>query len=309
MKQVVITGGTGLIGQSIVYELVKQGYAVTILTRNSRQNSDKLSIRYSYWDIDKDIIDKEVIANAHYIIHLAGANVAEKRWTAKRKKEIAESRIKSGQLLSKTIIDHATQLEAFVSASAIGWYGPDPVIPNPHPFTEDATHHNDFLGNTCYQWEQSIQPIIAAGKRTVVLRTGIVLSNEGGALPEYLKPLRYALAVVMGSGKQRISWIHIDDLTRMYIDAMKSEKYAGVYNAVAPMAVSNRDFVKELANRVKGKFYTVVNAPTFLLKIILGEMSIEVLKSATVSAKKIQQAGFSFQYPTLAAALQGLVKK
>ncbi len=145
--------------------------------------------------------------------------------------------------------------------------------------------------------------------RLVKLRTGIVLSKDGGALKEFIKPLRAGIAAILGNGKQVVSWIHIDDIARMYVQALENEKLSGVYNAVAPKPVSNKALVLELAKQMKGKFHIPIYVPSFVLKMMLGEMSIEVLKSATVSGDKIRSTGFQFLFPTLESALKDLLMK
>lgn len=302
MSTVLITGGTGLIGKAIAKLLLEKGYEVIILSRNPEELKPVSSrISYAGWDIDKKIIDETAIANADYIIHLAGAGLADKRWTKKRKEEIIGSRVKSSQLIIEAIRRIPNRIKAVVSASAIGWYGSDPTIPNPQPFTEDSPAGNDFLGKTCRQWEASIEPVTELGKRLVTLRIGIVLSSEGGALKEFIKPLKFGIAVILGNGKQIISWIHISDLARLFFTAIENEKMNGVYNAVAPIPVSNKDLVLELArNR---NFFIPFHVPSFLLKLFLGEMSMEVLKSISVSSEKIQGAKFIFQFPDIKTAL------
>jgi uncharacterized protein (TIGR01777 family) len=183
---------------------------------------------------------KARIASADYIIHLAGANVAEKRWTDKRKKEIVESRTQSGALLVTSLQQIPNKVKAVISASAMGWYGPDTTQSRQHGFKEDAPPANDFLGNTCKLWEESIKPVETLGKRLVVFRFGIVLSNGGGALQEFKKPLKFGIAAIIGNGKQIISWIHIDDLCRLLLFALEHENISGVYNAVAPQTISNK---------------------------------------------------------------------
>ena len=206
----------------------------------------------------------------------------------------------------KALEEVPNKVKAVVSASAIGWYGPDPQIPNPHPFMEDDPSDNGFLGSTCKEWEESLNPISSTGRRLIKLRTGIVLSNEGGALEEFEKPLKFGVAAILGAGRQRISWIHIDDLVRLYINAIESDDMRGVFNAVAPKPVSNKEFTLHLANAKRGKFFIPVHVPAFVLKIKLGELSIEVLKSATVSCDKIHYSGFTFLYPSIDAAFQNL---
>jgi uncharacterized protein (TIGR01777 family) len=261
----------------------------------------------AHWDPGTQTIDPEAVRQANYIIHLAGAGVADKRWSKKRKKEIVESRTTSSALLVKALQEMPNKVQAVISASAIGWYGADPAIPNPNPFEETAPADEDFLGDTCRLWENSIAPVTAMGKRLVILRTGIVLSREGGALAEFKKPVKMGIAAILGSGKQVVSWIHVEDLCRLFLQAIEHPDWTGVYNAVAPRPVDNRTLTLALANRLKGKYFVPVYIPSFLLKIIMGEMSIEVLKSATVSAKKARIAGFQFLYPSIQSALEELL--
>ncbi|MEP6725196.1 MAG: TIGR01777 family oxidoreductase [Bacteroidota bacterium] len=311
MPTVLITGGTGMIGKALTNLLLQKGYDVIVVTRGKpdQKSAANAGLSYAYWNVLKQTIDIAAVQKADFIIHLAGAGVADKRWRKKRKNEIVESRTQSSALLVKALKDNSNQVKAVISASAIGWYGADPVIPNPRPFTETDPAENDFLGETCRQWEESIEPVTQLGKRLVKLRTGIVLSKEGGALNEFIKPLRLGIAAILGSGKQIISWIHIDDLCRMYLQAIEDESMEGVYNAVAPRPVSNKELTIDLAKAVKGKFYIALYVPSFVLKIVLGEMSIEVLKSTTVSANKIRGDKFNFIYPSIEAAVNQLIKK
>src|SRR5215203_1277539 len=225
MATVLITGGTGLIGQALTKELIAKGYDVIILSRNptkDTQSGEKVS--YAAWNLSAQTIDEEAIQKADYIIHLAGANVAGGRWTEKRKKEIVESRTKSGDLLVNALKNIPNNIRAVISASAVGFYGADSAIPNPKPFVETDPADDSFLGRTCVQWESSIDPVMEAGKRLVKLRTGIVLSNDGGAYAEFKKPLKFGIASVLGNGRQVISWIHIKDIVGLYIYAIENEK-------------------------------------------------------------------------------------
>jgi len=312
MKTILITGGTGMVGRALTKALLEKGYSVIVMGRGGirdavlRQAQDDSRLEFAKWYVEKQEIDAAAVAKADYIVHLAGAGVADKRWTTKRKKEIVDSRVKSGALLVHSLKTIHNKVKAMISASAIGWYGADDPIHDLSPdrmFVESDKAADDFLGQTCKQWEESIEPVGALGKRLVKLRIGIVLSTEGGALKEFLKPLRFGVASVLGSGKQIISWIHIDDLVNMFITAIEREDIHGLYNAVAPSPVSNKELILTLA-KARNKFYIPVPVPSFLLKIMLGEMSIEILKSATVSSAKAQKVGFTFQYSDINTALK-----
>jgi uncharacterized protein (TIGR01777 family) len=309
MTTVLITGGTGFIGKNLTKALLEKGYQVIILSRHAANDQPPTTnLSYAQWDINKQTIDKEAIMKADYIIHLAGAGIADKRWTQKRKQEIVDSRRKGGELLVKALKENSNHVKAFFSSSGIGWYGPDPQIPNPRPFTEDDPAGNDFLATTCVQWEKSVEPVTKSGKRLVIFRTGIVLGKDGDALKEFLRPLHFGVAAILGNGKQVISWIQIDDLVQLYITAIENEKISGIYNAVAPNHISNKEFTLQLARIKRGKFFIPVYVPSFVVKVVAGGVSVEALKSATVSCDKVIYAGFDFLYPTIAEALKKSLK-
>lgn len=316
MATILITGGTGMIGKRLTQLLIEKGHEIIILTRSTVvgfQSPINLSshkgISYVNWDISNQTIDKGAITKADHIIHLAGAGVADKRWTTKRKQEIVKSRTQSSTLIVKALQEIPNKISTVISTSAIGWYGADNNFSKLNGFTEETAADAEFLGETCRLWEQSIQPIEKLGKRLVKLRIGIVLSNEGGALVEFKKPLKVGIAAILGSGQQVISWIHVDDLCQMYIHAIENSEIEGDYNAVAPNPVTNQYLTLALARQLLGNYFIPIHVPSFMLKILLGEMSIEVLKSATVNANKIQATGFHFLYPTIENALAQLDKQ
>ncbi len=314
MAVILISGGTGLVGTALTKLLLAKGHKVIILTRNLKRAIDRQAaderLTYARWNADEQSIDRDAIEKADYIVHLAGEGIADKRWGAKRKKEIVQSRIQSSGLLIKALKEIPNHVKAVVSASAIGWYGPDKPAPrSQHGFVESDPSDQSFLGETCRWWEESIQPVTSLGVRLAKFRFGVVLANEGGAFKEFKKPVQFGIASILGAGKQVISWIHVDDLCRLIAFAIENDHIKGVYNAVAPNPVTNKELMFSLAKKMRGKSFIPIHVPEWVLKAMLGEMSIEVLKSTTVSSGKIQQAGFQFLYPQIDAALNDLIRK
>ncbi|MES2286070.1 MAG: TIGR01777 family oxidoreductase [Bacteroidota bacterium] len=302
MLNILISGGTGLVGKHLSKKLKEKGYSVAVLSRTSKKN---MNIPTYSWDIEKKQIDKEALETADCIIHLAGASIAEKRWTAKRKQLIIDSRVKSGQLIFDKVKESKNKLKVFISASAIGYYG---AITSDKIFTEADSPANDFLGETCKQWERSADRFEELGIRTVKIRTGVVLSKQGGALEKMTATVKMGIGSPLGSGKQYMPWIHIDDLCGIYIKAIEDSQMKGAYNAVAPNHKTNSDFTKEIA-RVLKKPLWLPNVPSILLKIIFGSMSAMILKGSRVSSEKIKAAGYNFLFPDLEKALADLFKK
>jgi uncharacterized protein (TIGR01777 family) len=303
MDTVIITGGTGLIGTALSKLLLSLGYQVIILTRNPKKPKNSTpGISYAAWNVKEQNVNEEAFKKANYIVHLAGAGVADKPWTEKRKREIVESRTKSSELLIKALTGIPNNIIAVVSASAIGWYQQN----KSYQSVETDPPATDFLGETCVAWENAIKPVEGLDKRLVILRTGIVLSNEGGAFPAFKRPIQYGIAGILGNGKQMISWIHIEDLCRLYLEVMTNTNWSGVYNAVSPGPVNNRNFTMTLAKKMKGSFFIPIPVPNFILRMMLGDRSEEVLKNSNISANKIKQQGFQFIYPTIDTALTDL---
>lgn len=296
--RILITGGTGLIGSRLSEMLIDQGYEVAHLSRQANAKSHYKTFK---WDLEKNYIDEKVLQYADYIINLAGASVAGGKWTPQRKKEILDSRIQGARLLRKCLEQTQHHVKAFISASAVGIYGNtgDQLV------TEESNYGTDFLAEVTKQWEAAAWEIHELNIRTCIFRIGIVLSTKGGALPQIARPVKLMAGAPLGSGKQYFSWIHIDDLCRLFIQAIEDPKFQGVYNAVAPNPVTNKEFTQTLA-QVMHRPLTGLKVPAFGLKMVLGEMSEVLLGGQRVSSDKVLQQGFTFEYNDLQEALKYL---
>jgi uncharacterized protein len=301
MRNILITGGSGLIGLRLTELLSAKGYEVNWLSRKSGNNG---KIRMYQWDYKKATIDKEAIEKCNYIINLAGANVGEKRWTKEYKIEILESRTKATALLFEMVKNYNPSLKAFISGSAVGIYGADR---GEEWLKEDSSQGDDFLADVVKEWERESEKFERIGIRTVRIRTGIVLSKNGGVLEKMSQPIKMHAGAALGSGKQFVPWIHIDDLCRIFVKAIEDETLSGAFNAAAPTPVTNLQLTKEIG-RVLDKSIILPNVPAFVLKLALGEFSSSVLGSERVSSEKIQRAGYQFQYLTIDKALNDLVE-
>lgn len=302
MKQnVVLTGGTGFIGKKLTRLLLENGFSVSVLSRSVKENSE--GILYYKWDVDAGTIDEQAILNADYVIHLAGENIGAKRWTVNRKKAILDSREKSTQLLFSCLHKHNKQLKAFVSASGVGIYGAitDEVI-----CSETTPAASDFLGTVCQKWEAATNPIRDLGIRTVQIRTGLVLGKGDGVLQQLIPLFKYKLGSAIGSGKQYMPWIHIDDLCRIYLASMLNSEMQGPYNAAINDSTNNTIFSSALA-KVFGYTIWLPNVPAFVLQLVLGEMAQLVLKGRRINSDAIEKTGFQFQFTDLEKALRDCI--
>jgi len=302
MSRVLISGGNGLIGQQLCNSLQAKGYEVAILSRKPRP---KTIIPTYCWDIDRNEIDREAINNCDFIIHLAGVNIGEKRWTKRRKKEILDSRVRSIDLIFNNINQKNKKLKAIISASAVGYYG---ALTSEKIFSETDSASSDFLGETCEEWEHAVDRFTGIGVRTVKIRTGVVLSKTGGALSKLIIPIQLGFASAIGHGRQFMPWIHMNDLCAIYILAMKNQTWTGAYNAVAPEHITNKAFTRKMAQALHKPFW-FPNIPAFILKLIFGEMSVMLLKGSRISSEKIKAEGYIFQFPDLESALEDLFNK
>lgn len=300
-NNILITGASGLVGTRLTELLLMKGYSVSHLGRSRKEGQVKSFV----WNLDEFVIEPEALKDINTIIHLAGAGVVDKRWTGNRKKEILESRIKSSALLYKELKNRQYPLASFISASAIGYYGFDD---NDNLLTEQSMPGNDFLADVTKKWEEEVDQINSLGTRVVKLRIGIVLSEKGGVLKEMVKPIKLFVGSPLGTGRQNVSWIHLDDLCGMFIKAVEDNQLHGTYNATGPYAVTNREMTEAIA-KILNKPLFMPAIPAFMLKLIMGEMADIILGGNKVSSEKIQREGFKFQYTNLEEALENLLGK
>lgn len=305
MKTIGITGGTGFVGQRLARLLGEEGYNVIIFSRTPNKSRKYIkNTSYAEWYPDRQMLDLTYFGQVDAMVNLAGAGIADKPWTKKRKELIRNSRVDGTNFLVSSLRDYSEKCKVLISASAIGYYGPDKTG---HIFTEQNPASNDFLGSTCREWENAALKA-EQYMRTAIFRIGIVLGNEGGALHEFAKYLNMGIMPILGSGSQIVSWIHIHDLARMIRFAVERVEVSGIYNAVAPKPVTHSTLMHTLA-RIKGGVKIPVPVPSFAVKMLKGEMAEEVLKSTNVSAEKILRTGFSFRYNNLEDAIQSLFTK
>ncbi|WP_293305942.1 TIGR01777 family oxidoreductase [Pedobacter sp. UBA5917] len=298
-KKILITGATGLVGTELKKHLLGKGYIVNTLSRKKGKDTNSFA-----WDVYKGIIDADCLNGVDAVIHLAGEPVADKKWTDERKKQIIDSRVKSTELLFKTIKsrpDH--QIKSFISSSAVGFYGDcgDEIL------TEESSSGYGFLAECCKLWEDAVDQGKKLSLRIVKLRTGIVFSKKGGALPQLAKPVKLFAGTALGTGKQWTPWLHINDMVEMYIEAIENVKMENCYNACAPFPVTNKALTKALAKQLHRPVWPF-NVPKKVLALLLGERVEAVLMSNNTSAQKILDAGFKFKFTHLEDALKDLYK-
>lgn len=293
---VVVAGGTGLVGQHLLPMLRAKGYEVRTLTRHVH-HADQYA-----WNPNKGTIDERALDGCTAVINLAGAGIADRRWTEARKRELIDSRVQSANTLANAFLRLHYWPKVYVSASAIGYYGNtgEKWLTE----TDLPAQPYAFMVQCCQAWEQAAREVgdASGGMRTVVLRIGIVLDKNGGALREVAKPLYARVGSYFGDGQAWWSWIHHDDLCRMFVWALEQPSVIGIYNAVAPYPVRNYDLVKATAVAM-GHKALLVPVPAFGLRLALGELSAVVLNSNRVRAEKIQRTGFTFVYEDIQAAL------
>ncbi len=299
--KILITGATGLIGTELVSLLLQNGIAVHYLTTSKSKIKSQLNYQGFYWNPAQGMIDENALMGVDTVIHLAGASIA-KRWTDAYKTEILESRILATNTLFKAIKENPNQIKQIVSASGTAIY-PDSSIVN---YSENNTEFNDnFLSNVVVKWEESVDKFQLLHLKVCKLRTGVVFAKNGGALQEMIKPIRFVLGSNFGDGSQISSWIHLQDLAAMYLFAVQNS-WEGVYNAVAPFPISNKQLTQDLAKKMHRPLWLPA-IPKFVMKFILGDMHELLFNNKKISAQKAIDAGFRFQFPTLDKALQEIL--
>jgi len=297
MANILITGGTGLVGTRLSEQLTNQGHKITHLSRNPEHGA---RFKQYSWNISEKTIDSAAFENIDTIIHLAGAGVADSKWTDQRKKVILDSRVESTKLLFDKVKEYGVVLKSYITASAIGIYGSD----TERLFVEDDNSANDFLAKVVVAWENSAN-LFKEITQVSKVRIGIVLAKDGGALKEIAKPIKLFAGAPLGSGDQWMSWIHVEDLAGIFQHIVQ-ENLSGVYNAVAPHPVTNKTLTKATAKELK-KPLILPNVPEFVMKLMLGEMSQIVLEGVKVSSNKIENAGYQFKFNKIDNAVKDLL--
>lgn len=297
-KNILITGATGLVGKQLIPALQTKGYKISILSRKEATIKD---VDVFLWDVYKQTIDLNALKDIDTIIHLAGEGIADKKWTEERKKEIIDSRVLSAQLLYKTIQETKAPVTTFISASAVGFYGDR----GNEILSETSEPGNGFLSECCMLWENASNQGLELGIRVIKVRIGLILSKEDGALKAMETPIRFFAGAPLGSGKQWMPWIHLDDIVKIFIKAVEDEKMNGSYNACAPFPVSNKFLTKAIAGKINRPVWPI-HIPKFALKAIMGEMSILPLMSNNTIANKLLETGYKYAYVNLDDALNSI---
>ena len=298
---VLITGATGLIGQEIVKQCHEKGFVVHYLTTSKAKLQSEQNYKGFYWNVAEDLIDHNCLEGVEVIINLVGASIS-KRWTSSYKEEILDSRVDSARLIAKTIKAHNFSVRHVISASAIGIY---PSSLTNYYLETELKSSNSFLGEVVDKWEKAVEVFETDRCMVSKIRIGLVLSNNGGALPEIIKPVKLGLGAYFGSGEQWQSWIHINDLARLFMFII-TEELEGIFNAVAPNPVNNKELTKSVAS-VLQKPLILPGIPKAVMSLALGEMHIILYESQRVSSAKVESEGFQFRYPNLMPALQSIL--
>jgi len=302
MSKILITGGSGLVGNAISELLLKKGHEPIWL---SRESGSFKGIKKYKWDISKNYIDENAFEGVESVIHLAGTGIADKRWTSDYKKQIIDSRVKSAELLFNHVSKNNIKLKTLVGCSAIGYYG---AIQSEKLFTESDEPGTDFLAESCILWEKSYQPFINADIRTAIIRTGVVLSKQGGAYVKMAPAFKFGFGAGLASGKQFFPWIHINDIAGIFVHTLLNQNTNGIYNAIGSELKNNNDFSNQLAKSFNKPFF-LPNVPKFILKLAMGEGAAMVTEGVKISNQKIKDSGYQFEFDSVENALKDLASK
>ena len=297
-KIILITGASGMLAKHLAKQL-KAEYAVRFLTRKVTQSNEYL------WDIKEKYIDPNALKDVHSIIHLAGSSIADKRWTKKRKQVIISSRVDSAYLILDELKKHKLTIESFISASAIGYYG---TITTDDIFNEESPKGSDFLSDVCDQWEEAAHAFKSSNvaNRIAIIRIGIILAKNDGALKKITGPIKYGLGSGIGTGKQYMPWIHIKDLCGAFKFILQNKDLSGTFNAVSPEYITNIELTKRIG-KVINRPIILPNIPKFIIQGIFGEMGGILLDGSRVSSQKIIRKGFKCNYRDLNDALNDIL--
>lgn len=301
MAKILITGGSGSVGKHLIPRLLFCGHQVSIIGRSKKEIP---GVESYTWNLDKEELNERALAGVTHIIHLAGASIADKPWSPNRKREIIESRVKPLQMLAKALSNRNQRIEAIISSSAVGFYG---GVTSDKVFAEADKPASDFMGATCKMWEDAVRLFEPVANREVRIRTSVVLMNDAGALPKLVRPTKLGFGAAVGSGKQWMPWIHIDDLVEIFTEGVANQKMQGVFNAVAPEHANQAEMIKKIGKALNRPTF-LPPIPKFLAETLMGEMATVVTEGSRVSSQKIQTTGFEFKFPELQPALNDLLK-
>jgi uncharacterized protein (TIGR01777 family) len=301
MEKILIAGGSGLIGREIIRQLDSEDYIIHILSRSTHEDTEQ--VKYFQWDLKKQWIE-EGATEVDFIINLAGAGIADKKWTEARKKILIDSRVQSASCIQKALESQSSKVKAYISASAIGFYGD-----SGDQWVDETSSPADsgFLSKCTVQWEKAAEKLATVVNRVAIIRIGIALASDGGAFQKMMIPFQFRMASYFDDGSMYYSWIHIEDIARTFIHAVRQNDISGVFNGVAPEVVTNKKMVETIKD-IKSGWYLLNPVPTAALRLAMGEMADVVLTSNRVQSEKIVKAGFEFKYPKLEPAIRALLK-
>lgn len=298
METILLTGGTGLIGTSLTDYLIENGNKVRILSRRDKISKND-RIRYFSWKPSEFYIPHEALEGVDHVVNMAGANIFAKGWTKEYKDIIYRSRINSTKTIIQAI-EKNDDIKTLISMSATGYYPSGNEV-----FTEKSIPGNGYLSKVCLDWENEALKLKDSKKRLVILRTGNIISREGGMIEKVEIPVKLGIGAYLGSGKQKVSWIHLKDFCKLIVFILKNKAMEGIYNAVSPNPVSNKELTKAMAHSLHKPLF-LPNVPAFALRLFLGDRANLALKSFSVSSSKLETSGFQFDFPTIVEAMRDL---